>query len=136
MTADCDGDLTTSDPEPFTDTFAKVKIENNFEEVVTFTHLSFAVDNVDDAGTGFTSKRTGITAVVASSGGTVEVEAPIFRAFGSGKYVGHPGGTRTQIGAVGFRTVTITVYGETESGKDVEVTSRVTAVFRSYNRCS
>lgn len=136
MTSDCDGDLTTADPEPFTDTFAKVKIENNFEEKVTFTHLSFSLDNVDGAGTGFASKRTGITAVAASSGGTVEAQAPIFRAFGSGKFVGHPGGTSTQIGAVGFRTVTITVYGETESGKDVELTSRVTAVFGTYNRCS
>jgi hypothetical protein len=136
MTTNCDGDATTSDPEPFTDTFVKVKLENNFEEKVTFTHLSFSLDNVDGVGTGFTSRRTGITAVAAASGGTVEVEAPIFRAFGTGKYVGHPGGTSTQIGAVGFRTVTVTVYGETESGKDVELTSRLTAVFGTYNRCS
>lgn len=136
MTTDCDGDSATSDAEPFTDTYVKVKLLNNYSEIVTFSHLSFSVDDVDGAGNGFESGRTGITAVAAASGGMVEVSAPIFRAYGTGKYVGDPSGNGIQIGAVGFRTVTVTVYGETASGKEIELTSRLTAVFGTYNRCA
>jgi hypothetical protein len=136
MTTDCDGDATTSDVEPFTDTYAKVNLTNNFSEQVVFKRLSFSVNNLDGAGNGFESSGAGVTGVAAASGGTVEILAPIFRAYGTGKYAGNPTGNGVQIGSVGFRNVTINVFGTTVSGKEVQVSSQLSAVFGNYNRCT
>lgn len=54
---DCDGEEETRDPEPFFDTYANIKVENNLTELVRFTALSFTVSNVTPAGTDYSSPR-------------------------------------------------------------------------------
>ena len=44
--ADCDGVITTNDPEPFYDTYAVLQVENNLEERVTLLYLECSVTGI------------------------------------------------------------------------------------------
>ncbi len=138
--ADCDGNSSTVDPEGFFDTYVNLEVQNNFTEDIRFSYLTYSVRNVDGQGTSFQSKQIGLTSNSSSSvsgnGGTTGILAPIFKASQGGKFVGDPGGVGIKITQDGFRTVTVTLYGQTASGKRVELRARSTASFGNYNRCS
>jgi hypothetical protein len=133
---DCDGSTTTTtDVEPFYDTFTAVTVQNNFSETVSFSYLSYSVSDIDGQGSDYDSARMGITAVASASGGTATITAPIFKAYLGSKWAGNPLGGGIEIAPVGFRTVTVTVHGQTASGKSVELSGRVTASFGDFNAC-
>ncbi len=137
---DCDGDGTTVDPERFYDTYVNLEVENNLTEDIRFSYLTYSVRNVDGQGTVFQSKQIGLTSNSSSSvggnGGSTGIMVPIFAAAQGGKFVGDPSGVGIRITQRGFRTVSVTLYGQTASGKRVELTARATASFGDYNRCS
>lgn len=138
--SDCDGVESTVDPERFYDTYVNLEVQNNFTEDIRFSSLTYSVRNVDGQGTLFQSKQIGLTSNSGSSvggnGGTTGILVPIFKAAQGGKYVGDPSGVGIRITQVGFRTVTVTLSGQTASGRRVELTARSTASFGNYDRCS
>jgi hypothetical protein len=138
--SDCDGVQSTVDPERFFDTYVNLEVENNLTEDIRFSYLTYSVRNVDGQGTAFQSKQIGLTSTSSSSvsgnGGTTGILVPIFKAAQGGKYVGDPSGVGIRITQVGFRTVSVTLYGQTASGKRVEITARSTASFSNFDRCS
>ncbi len=138
--ADCDNTASTSDPEPFFDTYVKLKVENNLAERVRFRYLQYSVSNVDGSGAEFTSKRLGITQEIDSSladgGSSTTIFVPVFKAYNGGKFVGDPTGVGIQITSTSFQTVSFSLVGETASGDPVEVTAQSTASFGTFNRCS
>jgi hypothetical protein len=138
--SDCDGVESTIDPEKFYDTYLNLEVENNFTEDIRFSSMTYSVRNVDGQGTVFQSKPIGLTSNSGSSvggnGGTTGLLVPLFKASQGGKYVGDPSGVGIRISQVGFRTVTVTLNGQTASGRRVELTARSTASFGNYDRCS
>jgi hypothetical protein len=137
--ADCDGDSTTVDFEPFFDTYARLTVENNLPEQVRFESLQYSVSDVDGQGTEFTSKRLGLTqeadSTLADSGASTTIIMPIFKAYNGGKFVGDPLGTGVQITNRALTTVSFTLIGKTASGESVSVKARATASFGDFNRC-
>jgi hypothetical protein len=134
---DCDDSTsTTTDVEPFYDTFARVVVQNNFSETVTFSYLSYSVSDIDGQGSDFDSPRLGVTAVASASGGTASMVIPIFKGYQASKWAGDPLSDGIEIAPVGFRTITIVAYGQTASGKSVELTALVTASFGDFNACT
>jgi len=142
---DCDGEEETDDPEPFTDTYANIKVENNLAELVRFTGLSFAVTNVTPAGADYASPRLALTGERGSTsasggGGTAVINVPIFKSYiqlgdTPDKWVGNPFEGGILISNPSFQTVTFTLYGETASGQSVSISASTTVAFGSYNRC-
>jgi len=137
--SDCDGVNTTTDPERFFDTYVNLRVENNLTEEIRFTYLTYSVRNVDGQGTLFQSKQIGLTSnassAVGSNGGSTGMLVPLFVAALGGKYVGDPSGVGIRITQEGFRTVSVSLFGQTSSGKRVELKARATASFGNYNRC-
>ncbi len=139
--ADCDPGTTALDPEPFYDTYAVLRVENNLPEQVAFETLQYTVSNVDGQGTDFTSKTLGVTQETGSSlatagGGTARILVPIFKAYNGGKWVGDPQDLGIQITNQSLQTVRFTLRGQTSSGKSVELTARATASFGFFDRCN
>jgi hypothetical protein len=138
--ANCDGVASTNDPENFFDTYVNIQVENNLTEDIRFSYLTYSVRNVDGQGTPFQSKQIGLTSSsnssVGGNGGTTGLLVPIFAAAQGGKYVGDPSGVGIRITQSGFRTVFVTLVGQTASGKRIELTARATASFGNYDRCS
>ena len=149
QTADCDGVATTSDVEPFYDTYAVLQIENNLAERVTLLYLECSVTGVDgtsntaDCGTiGLT--RSSDVVLEANSDSTV-IQVPAFKAYNGGKYVGNPTtGTGTRITAAGLYTVSFKLYYQKASGEGQDlgegdelpyISASATAAMGNYNRC-
>jgi hypothetical protein len=135
---DCDGNSSTSDPEPFYDTFVRLKVSNGMSQDVHFSYMQYSVRNVDGQGTPFTSKRLGLTSSTsAGTGSSTEIFVPVFKEYSGNKYVDDPrGGAGIQITNTALLTVTFDLVGETSSGDPVEVKAQVTASFGNFNRCS
>ena len=139
QTADCDGTLTTFDPEPFFDTYVKLVVKNNRPEQVRFEYVQYSVSDVDSKGTEFTSKKLGLTeeadSTVAQSGQTATIIMPILKAYNGGKYVGDPLGTGIRITNRALLTVTFALVGKTASGESVAISAKATGSFGDFNRC-
>jgi hypothetical protein len=150
QTADCDGVATTSDVEPFYDTYAVLQVENNLEERVTLLYIECSVTGVDgttntaDCGTiGLT--RSSDVVLEANNDSTI-IQVPVFKAHGGGKWVGNPtNGTGTQITKAGLYTVSFKLYYQKASaegddlnpGEDLPyISASATAAMGNYNRCS
>jgi len=137
--ADCDGNATTVDVEPFYDTYARLDVENQLAEQVRFEYLQYTVSDVDGQGTEFTSKRLGLTqeadATKADSGESVTILMPVFKAYNGGKYVGDPLGTGIRITNRALITVSFTLVGKTALGDSAVVKARSTASFGDFNAC-
>jgi hypothetical protein len=138
--SDCDNNATTVDPEPFYDTYVNIKVENNLQEKVTFSYLTYSVRNVDGRGETFTSREIALTresdSTLDANGDTKNIVVPVFPAVNGGKYVGNPSGSGHRITQTGLRTVTFTLVGETGSGERITRTATATASFNDYNRCT
>ncbi len=149
QTSDCDGVATTSDVEPFYDTYAVLQVENNLEERVTLLYLECSVTGVDgstntaDCGTiGLT--RSSDVVLEANNDSTI-IQVPVFKAYNGGKWVGNPtNGTGTQITRAGLYTVSFKLYYQkaSDEGDDIDpgedlpyIAASATAAFGNYNRC-
>lgn len=137
--ADCDGDVTTVDVEPFFDTYVNLKIQNNLPERVTFSYLTYSVQ-VTSGGAPFESSNIGLTrqanSTLDANGQTGNLILPIFSAYGGGKWAGDPLGRGEQFTTPGLRTITFNLVGETASGSLVNITAQATASFSNFTRCS
>lgn len=147
--ADCDGVATTSDVEPFYDTYAVLQVENNLEERVTLLYLECSVagvdgtNNVADCGTIGLTKSSDV--VLEANNDTTIIQVPVFKAYNGGKWVGSPtNGTGTQITAAGLYTVSFKLYymkasdeGDVPSeGSELPyISASATAAMGNYNRC-
>lgn len=139
-TQNCDGDATTTDPEPFYDTYAAISVTNNLSERVEFSSLKFVILNLNNTGEQFESVPIALTkqsnASVEAKGETTTIYAPIFKAASGCKFPSTPqaacGGAFT---ANAFATVEFTLLGQSASGEVVTLTASTTAAFADYNRC-
>jgi hypothetical protein len=136
---DCDGQITSIDPEPFYDTYVRLTVKNNRAEQVRFEYIQYSVTDVDGRGTEFTSKKLGLTeeadSTIAESGKTATISSPIFKAYQGGKYVGDPMGTGIRITNRALLTVTFALVGKTASGETVAISAKATGSFGDFNRC-
>lgn len=135
---DCDGLLTTpADYEPFFDTYINLKVLNNLSERVTFSYLTYTIQA--NSGNEFESSNIAVTRLADSSldkdGDTGNIIVPIFTAYNGGKWVGDPLGRGEQFVTPGFKTLNLTLVGETASGDVVNITASITGSFSNFNRC-
>ena len=148
QSVDCDGDATTSDLEPFYDTYAVLEVENNFEERVSLLYLECEVTGVDGSSNTADCGTIGLTRssnVVQGSGDTTVIQVPVFKAYNGGKFVGSPtAGTGTRITAAGLYTVSFKLYYQKASDEGTSLgngeslpymMASATAAFSNYNRC-
>ena len=137
--ADCDGNASTVDFEPFYDTYAQLAVENNRADQVRFEYLQYTVSDVDGQGTEFTSKRLGLTqeadGTQTDAGESVTIILPVFKAYNGGKYVGDPLGTGIRITNRALITVSFSLVGKTALGDSVVVKARSTASFGDFTAC-
>lgn len=144
--ADCDVSTTAVELEPFFDTYAVLKVENNLAERVTLLYLECSVTGVDgtnntaDCGTIGLTRASGST-LEANNDSTV-IQVPVFKAYNGRKYVGNPtSGTGTQITSSGLYTVSFKLYYQRASdeggdGSDLPyITASAPASFGNFNRC-
>ena len=133
-TADCNGDGTADDPEPFVQNLVCATLENNNNQQVEIVNMRFTVDNVDGTGTGdYTSPniRTGVE--VDPNGGTVEVCAPFtsFNSSGDKVFVGRT----TEIAEL-FRNITFRYSVRNQSGDTGSVSIGTGIDFQNFNNCT
>ena len=138
--SNCDNDATTTDFEPFYDTYAAISVRNNLSERVEFSSLKFAILNFNNTGEQFVS--TGIDLIkqanssVEAKGQTTIIQVPIFKAASGCKFPGTPQAACSgAFSAEGLGTVEFTLTGETASGELVTLSASTTAAFANYNRC-
>lgn len=150
QTADCDGVATTSDVEPFYDTYSVLQVENNLEERVTLLYLECSVTGVDGTSNTADCGTIGLTrssdAVLEANSDSKIIQVPVFKAYGGGKWVGNPtNGTGTQITRAGLYTVSFKLYYQKASdegddfdpGEDLPyIAASATAAMGNYNRCT
>lgn len=149
QTADCDGVATTSDVEPFYDTYSVLQVENNLEERVTLLYLECSVTGVDgttntaDCGTIGLTRSSDV--ILEANNDTKIIQVPVFKAYNGGKWVGSPtNGTGTQITKAGLYTVSFKLYYQkaSDEGTDMNagddlpyISASATAAMGNYNRC-
>lgn len=133
----------TVEPEPFFDTYAAIKIENNLREKVKLSYVEYSVPNANRRGQTFNSQRLGVTSFASSTldanGDIQTIVLPVFKAFGGSKYFGNaPGSGESGLeiaGNLGLKTITFTVVGQTSSGKSVSISGDVTVSFSNFDNC-
>jgi hypothetical protein len=145
----CDGDASTSDPEPFHDTYAVIKVRNNLAERVTLLQLNCSVTGIDGttntADCGDISLTRQADAALDGNGSTTTISVPMFKAYNGGKFVGNPtDGSGTQITATGLYTVSFEIFylkasddasGVSFGDNDRILTAQATASFGNFGNC-
>jgi len=139
----CGTPPSTDDPEPFFDTYAAIKVENNLRERFRFSYLTYSVANANRRGQTFQSQRYGLTGLSSSTldanGDAQTIVVPVFKAFGGGKYFGNSpssGESGLEISPLlGLRTVTFTLVGQTSTGQTVSVSGDFTGSFSNFDQC-
>lgn len=124
LTTDCDGDSTTSDPEPFTFTNFTVKITNDSLEDVSIETATIAL-----TGLGSTSTQS-VTALIPANSSASFTGLLITFSGGSQVLVG----TGASIVSGDFSVLT-TITGTTESGSSITLTDNSTLSFAPVNNC-
>lgn len=128
------GGAGTAEAEDFTDTIIKVTVLNNTDVPLTFSKLTYSVDNADGAGTQFNSKDLAVLQdTVQANGGTADYSALVFRAFNGRKFFADS--TFAIPTSLGFRSITFRLFGENALGEEVVLAARTTLSFGNFNRC-
>ena len=131
------GDAPNQTAEPFGDTIVKIKVVNNYNADVRFTKMNYTVLDYDGSGHNFNSddiNLIGGSAALDANGGEDEVAALFADAFGSGQKRFH--GSATEIGEIGFKNVTIRLFGTTTAGDEVRISGRIAISFDNFDRCT
>jgi hypothetical protein len=123
--ADCDGDVDTSDPEPFTDDFIRFTIQNSSDELVRFSSFDYSVQGSRSQAIALTNEAS------ADPNATASFEALLFDV-ASGKAIANA--SRTALTA-GFSNVAVRLYGQSSRGESVTLTASFGLSFDSYNVC-
>ena len=139
----CGTPPSADDPEPFFDTYAAIRVENNLRERFRFSYLTYSVANANRRGQTFQSQRYGLTGLSSSTldanGDTQTIVVPVFKAFGGGKYFGNSpssGESGLEISPLlGLRTVTFTLVGQTSSGETISISGDFTGSFSNFDNC-
>lgn len=126
----CDDDTA----EPFFDSTLFIKVENNSNSTIRFTKMNYTVDNAFGNGSAnFNSTDLSLVGEVAASGGSSEFSVLGFDAGSGGKTFA---GSSTPIPAgLGFRNLTVRLYGTTDLGDAVTVTGRTALSFDNFDNC-
>ncbi|MCI5065926.1 hypothetical protein MRY87_09400 [bacterium] len=130
--------------EPFFDTVVSFRIVNNSNQSVQVRGYNYTIPDHDGAGTTFTSDTIAPTSIeggetVTAFGGNLQFAALFAEVRGS---VGLCGAEKRFAGAaasmpddLGFRNVTVRVFGENEVGESFTVTGRIGMSFDSFDNC-
>lgn len=138
--SDCDGDSDTVDPEPFTDTIVRFKIENDTNQKIILSTYSYSLNDSNGSGAAFTSKSIALlgTLEIDGNGGSGEISGLMLVATPGGA-----GGDKYYADSsfsiptdLGFRNFTFRVKGSNESGDSVTLVFKSSASVGAFNRCS
>lgn len=127
QTADCDGDNTTVDPEPFGIATFTLTISNPSTQRVFVDDVAITV-----AQSTTLSSLVELATCEAAAGGTVTCTGPFADFSGSGKSLAGSGSAFE----AGTSNVTFTIRGVDESGNAFSSTAGTSLIFGSYYRCS
>lgn len=127
----------TTEPEPFFNTFVGISVVNNSNVSIRFNRLRYQVENVDDSGSQFNSNEISLIgdsdSSVDSDGGEQTFSAIFAEAISGGKrFIG----SSSAISFVGVRNVTFRLFGTNAIGEDVIVSGRLAISFNNFSRCS
>lgn len=134
--SDCDGNPTSDDPEPYTDSVMNVSVENISNQDITFTGISYRVNNYNGAGVTYTQPTViPLTSpvTVTANGGSATVSAVVFDAAGAGKRFAD---NITSISVAGIRTMSFVLVGANSEGVRYDLTGQVSVNFDNYDRCN
>lgn len=128
----------STEAEPFFDTLLNVTVVNNSATLIRFTKLSYAVDNATGSNSAVLNSRElsliGESAALAA-GESSTVTSLVFDASGGRKaFVGQGGNSLIPV-SLGFRTVTVRLFGTTDLGEEVIITGRTTLSFDDFDNC-
>jgi hypothetical protein len=131
----CDGDPTTVDPEPFTDSIVKFNVQNDLNQNITLTSYSFSVPQAFGTGTGTATSSTIAFSgpIVINAGSDADMLGLFLRATGAGKF--YPG-VATAIPDLGFRNITFRINGSNDAGEGFTLVIRSGASIGGFDRCS
>lgn len=132
---DCDSETDGNQTEPFTDAFVKFTINNQSGQTINFTSFTYTVPDFSGT-TDLDSSRvdfTGNNGLTIASGDSGTLKGFFTRANGGVKnFIG----SSVAIGELGFRNITFTVTGITDSGEEVEMSASAGATLQDYNNCA
>ena len=128
---------TTSEPEPFFNSFVGITVVNNSNVSIDFNRMRYQVENVDSSGTQFNSNDISLIGDSQSSldpdGGENRFDAIFAEANSGGKrFIG----ASSNIGFTGTRNITFRLFGKNAIGEDVTVSGRLAINLNNFNNCS
>lgn len=131
--------------EGFFDTILRVRVINNTNQAIQFSQMRYTVLNGGSDGSGsggadFDSDSVtfvGQAVAVGGGGGTGDLSMLAIQAVpGTStlekRFVGASANIATN---AGFKTVQVTLFGENDSGDDIQVSASMTLDFAPFNRC-
>jgi len=129
---DCDGDTDTVDPERFTDTFFKVKLQNDSNANVNLVSYRVTVPEATGDSTGtYRSGSYALNAPISPNGGTLEIEGILATGSGGAKqFVGSSSNVPDMV-----RSVTVSFLVRDENGNEATKSLSTVLSFADYNNC-
>jgi hypothetical protein len=120
-------------PEPYGDDSVEFTVVNTSPFLVRFNRMRYVVEDATGNGRDYRSPFLAISgdAVSAASNATVKVSSLFMDATVPNKSFAN-GSTRP---STGFKNVTFTVFGESESGEEVSTSGSVTLSFDDFQNC-
>ncbi len=150
---DQNGDGDTTDTcdyavEPFGDSYFEIKVQNDSFDTVFFNSFNYSIPSVDSFG-GVTAKTLALsssgevksgeeatyTGLFLNAGGITVTNACSALGVGEGKTFEGTTGARYVDSDLGFKTVTIRLFGTTSDGQDVTITSQIGLSFDNFDNC-
>ncbi len=136
--SDCDGDNTTVDPEPFSDSVIKVTIKNDTDSTYTFDSYRFVVPNGASGGGTYRSPSIALTGEefdVAPGASKTYESIFAYQSTGGKSFVGTSDALSAVIGN-GVPNVQFVIAGTDTEGNEITLTGSVALHIASFNRCS
>lgn len=150
---DQNGDGDTTDTcdfavEPFGDSYFEVKVKNDSFDTIFLNSFSYTIPSVDSFGA-VTSRTLALSSsgeiksegeatfkgLFLNAGGITVANACSSLGIGEGKVFEGTTGARYVDPDIGFKTVTVRLFGTTSSGDDVTLTSQIGLSFDNFDNC-
>ncbi len=125
----CDGDVTTNDPEPFSDASVRFTVSNSTEQIVRYTSYSYEVLDLD----GSVVDESPVLNLIgeAVGGGSSGTFTGLF-GFANGGVKSVPGNSNF---TSGFKNIRFTLYGTLSDGSQQDITASQAGSFNNFNNC-